>query len=687
MQQALAQRGYQAPTQDASMTQPSIGDDWFSQTDPGTAQVGVQNQVQNQDQGGAPSPTPGTFGGNIIPQAKPGTLDEKLSNLPGVLGGITSGIYNAGKGIFNLGKDAAVDTFELANHPIDSIGKIGKFVGNEVFNQGEGNDHLDAVGQLIQSTLGSKGALGVGQQVGNAFNDATGQTTDTFSGSKLAGNTLNTILTAITGGKGTLTGPVLESSVQKAITNGIITEGMGQALIKYGTGFVGKSLESGTAGAGFQVASNLQEGRPVDENIGQAFATGAAVPGVLKAGEKAIGAAQSTVNKVRNPTSAATNVEDLAGAITQGEKGDRAAAIKAFSDIDVSKVKTYDDLVTTLNSKIDDISENLGSALDTNPELKKLDALAAKVRFGDTVIKHNYVEDAINQLKNYYEKTSDPAGVAKVTAFENKARTQGLSTKEINDLAVIHGQELHAFNANGQLASGLSKQSAENTRQGLKTTAREMFDNPVFKETDAQLSNLINTRNLVDKVSDKVTALRQKIQDRSLPEKVGRALGTVIDYVGLGTPKAMMEYFTKRGEGAKILNAIDMEKALSGNLLKIQNALKGSTEQDIISKLQEVVHDEYLRRNQMLALPAGDASKQVITKNSGKAVPLTAPKSKLADTFSNDLVQNARIDKNTLKLPAPSTRIVVPNKQGTPNTLGRPYNPNEKGDVGGMRQR
>ena len=227
----------------------------------------------------------------IIPSSQnAGSLDYKLSNLDGTLGGIASGAYNAGKGLLNLGKDAAVDTFNTINHPIDSIGKGYDYLKNEVVNQGSGNENTDSIGKLFQSTLGSKGALGVGQQLGNAFNDTTGQTNNTFSDSKLTGDIVNSIMTAITGGMGgkTLTAPLLESSVGSLLESGAITKPIADAVIKYGTGLLGKSIESGVAGAGFQTASNLQENRPLTENMGKSFAAGLAVPSILEVGNAVV---------------------------------------------------------------------------------------------------------------------------------------------------------------------------------------------------------------------------------------------------------------------------------------------------------------------------------------------------------------------------------------------------------------
>ena len=91
-----------------------------------------------------------------------------------------------------------------------------------------------------------------------------------------------------------------------------------------------------------------------------------------------------------------------------------------------------------------------------------------------------------------------------------------------------------------------------------------------------------------------------------------------------------------------------------------------------------------------LALPEGVMRMGAETKSTGSQ-PLTQ-----ADKEANAFQQNLQQQKNTGEqiatgnlpaLPAPSPRTILPNRQGTPNPLGRPYRPNEQGAVGGLTQR
>lgn len=281
-------------------------------------------------------------------------------------------------------------------------------------------------------------------------------------------------------------------------------------------------------------------------------------------------------------------VDDLAGKIVQGDVGDISKAKPALMNIDANKVNTYKDLVGELDKKITEGSGMLDKVLETNPAVKKLPDLTSKIKDGEDTINHNYVEDAINQLKEHYAKVNDQPNLQKVIQIGDKANSEGLSVKELNDIARMHGADLNAFNANGQAASGITKQAAENTRAGLKTTARDIFGNKIYKDTDAQLSSMIRTRKLVSDMAEKVNDLQQRVQARGFGERAGNLIGKVINTVGLGSPKGLVESFLGRGTGLKTLNPIDLEKALSSNLKKLQGLYKeGGSEADLIKSLED----------------------------------------------------------------------------------------------------
>lgn len=285
-----------------------------------------------------------------------------------------------------------------------------------------------------------------------------------------------------------------------------------------------------------------------------------------------------------------TDVNKVTGEIIQGKVEDIAKGKTALSQIDISKVKTYKDLGATLDKKIADDSNALDATLETNKTVKKLNDLSLKEKAGKMTVSHNYVKDAIAQLKEHYTAINDNVALAKIQATEAKAVKDGLTVKEINDIAKEHGQAINAFNANGQAASGLTKQAAENTRMGLKNTARDIFGDKAYKAADEQISATIRTRDLVNKIEEDVNKLQQKIKERSLGEKAGRLVGEVVNLIGVGGPKGLVEYFLGRGTGLKTLNALDLEAVLSKNLKNLQKALKdNATPAEIENDLNEIL--------------------------------------------------------------------------------------------------
>lgn len=305
--------------------------------------------------------------------------------------------------------------------------------------------------------------------------------------------------------------------------------------------------------------------------------------------------AANAARQANNAQKETQKINTLAGTIVQGTPDDIAKAKAALTAIETKGIKTYKDLTTALDDKIASVSSGLDNVLDTNKTVKSLEDLSVTKKVGESEVAHNYVKDAIAQLKTMYEKTNDVVAAEKMAQFEAKAASEGLTVKEINDLAKLHGREINAFNANGEAASGLTKQAAENTRKGLKTTARDIFGNKVYEEADSQLANLMRTKDLVENVAKKVNQLQQRVTERGWGEQAGRLVFQLADRITGGGLKGFVQSFVPRGEGLKIMNALDLEKNLKGNLKDLQKALDGKTEKDVIENLQNIIQKEFPR--------------------------------------------------------------------------------------------
>jgi hypothetical protein len=308
--------------------------------------------------------------------------------------------------------------------------------------------------------------------------------------------------------------------------------------------------------------------------------------------------------------------ESITGQIVQGETKDIPRATKVLSEIPSQGINKYSDLKSTLDSKVSSMVNKLDTKLSQSPihnnptQLKdwyKMDKVDGKI------ITHNYVEDALNQLKDYYTKTNDAVNAEKIAQTIQKANNEGLTIRDVNNIARLHGQELNAFNASGEIASGLSKQALENTRSGLKSTARDAYGNKEFELLDEKISDTIKTRDLINDQVEAVNKLQQKIKTRTVGEKLGRLIGEVVNVVGMNSPKGFLEYFLGRGTGLKTLNALDLEGALNSNIKTLRELFqKEVPEETMIKKLEALISNNQGLSNQ--ALPEGKSSMNLTNK-------------------------------------------------------------------------
>lgn len=430
------------------------------------------------------------------------------------------------------------------------------------------------------------------------------------------------------------TGGDVGSSASTGLTTAV-GEGVSSALPGGKvTGSVSKLLRTLAPGYATDVSMGLTGQRGEDRTGTNAFipGMGTAVSPVFAGVGKAI---EKGVERVKTaPQRRIEELKSLLGKVGQGENArDSERLMKAIQSVDTSNVKTYQEGVDLFNKKVAEMANKKGEVLNTKVDTYTMDKLGTRVTSGKTTKTHNFVSDSLDQLDEFYAKTNRPADQARIAILRDKAETKGLTVKEIDDIAVEHGQELNAYNANGQLASGLTKQSAENTRKGLKTTARSLFGDESYAQTDEQISDLIKAREMFQDIADKVTELQQKVQTRGLGERVGRALGKVINTVGLGSPKGLIESFLSRGTGLKTLNALDLQEMLQKNLSKIKKIIDSDLpENTLIQRLEEIIDKSKAPK---LALPApGDSSYSV---NQGRPIPV-APTGRQIETTSADVM-------------------------------------------------
>lgn len=285
------------------------------------------------------------------------------------------------------------------------------------------------------------------------------------------------------------------------------------------------------------------------------------------------------------------SVVGAVGEVLQGKPGDIALGIKAFKEIDTTDVKTYADLekridnsIVTLSKKVDD---ELAKDLTKTP-LSQLET-TLKTKSGQ-IVKTNYVETALKQMKELYEKTGDVKAAADIDELIATATKDGLTKQDINNIARVYNVEFgsKAFSKVGDPLTSVNAQLYETVRKGLKGKAREGIGGAEAKAADEAISSLYNTKTLVAKNVEAVNKLQQKIAERGLTEKAGYYLTKYADILTGGTIRGMVGGLLPRGAGYKTLNALDLEERLQKNLEIIKRASEATDEAEINKILSEL---------------------------------------------------------------------------------------------------
>lgn len=272
-------------------------------------------------------------------------------------------------------------------------------------------------------------------------------------------------------------------------------------------------------------------------------------------------------------------------------------AKKALSRIDTTDVKTYKDLNTKIDNNISALSQKVDAELEKQTTKFKPEQLGVYSKVGEETVTTTPVQDAINGLEEAYTKSGEAVQLAKIRQLKTKLENEGLTVKELNDLAREYGIEYkdRAFSKLGDPKPGYNAESFENTRKGIKDVVRERMPDDITKKLDEEISANYATKDLTSKLEQEIMKAESKRRKFSLPQQIGRGVYNVVDIISLGTLQGIMSKVALKG-GAKYIDKFQLEEELTKNLNTIR---KMNEIQD--PKAFEKAFEKYLKED----LPIG----------------------------------------------------------------------------------
>lgn len=356
-----------------------------------------------------------------------------------------------------------------------------------------------------------------------------------------------------------------------------------------GIGSLALDLIGGGAGVkGTEIATKtaLKTGSKIANTTSNLIETGAKQ--LTEKGLQTTKLATEQLAKLSTPKKTAI---DTVGEVLQGLDKDVKQGVKALSVVDTKGVKTYKDLQEAINAQIKKQSLKVDADLGLDKTKKLLKDLVIKTKTtSGNIIKSNPVEQAINHLNELYSTIGDNVKAANTGELLTKAMTKGLTNLEINNLAREYGIEFgkKAFGKTGEALTSVNARLYENVRSSLKSLARTGIKGKEAQISDAVITSLERTKNLVSKNIEAVNKIKQKIQDRGLLEQIGYAVSKYGDILTGGSLRGFVGGLLPRGVGNKTMNALDIEKALEKNLDLIQQAIKSGKDSEIVKILSEL---------------------------------------------------------------------------------------------------
>lgn len=486
-------------------------------------------------------------------------------------------------------RDEIVNEFVKRGYVIEGFNDVKKEpstlqkIGTDLYKRG-----TNIVGEIkdTYSNINNpekKGRLGEGLL--RVTGEVAGGVTDTL------GNVIGGVANTLDNATGNITSSLANKGIQSILDTDIGKQGLEYA--KKSSEDYNKWKESNPdAAKNLEAVVNIANVIPIATSLKPILKTGEKVlDTAIRVGKKTTGELGNKTVKVtsqiREGISPTPTKEKAISQLLQDKTGDISKSFEeAFksSKIDPTKISSYKELGQAFGGAIKNLSERVSSKLDDSvyKPLTSL-SLSQKTTAGKE-IKTNFVDKALKQLDELYTSTGDDIAKADIQDLIEKANTKGLTDKGVNDLAKLYGQEFgeKAFSkVTGDPLTSVNSQMYENIRSGLKKTARSGKGGAEAEILDNQISKIYDVKKLIDKTSDKVQDLKNKIEERGWLAKGAYTGVKLLNTITGGVIRGATDAVLNRGTGLKVLNALDLEVNLKRNLEIIEKALKSNTEKEV----------------------------------------------------------------------------------------------------------
>lgn len=455
-----------------------------------------------------------------------------------------------------------------------------KTVGGQLKQVGEAEGVTETVAQAAQTPLRVAGALGgaVGDIVGAGLEST--KIPEMLAKPEVQ-KSLSTVVNTIPGfsalrtalqGANTITGGGIEK-LRETVSNPEISKQISDSITEL------EQTQPEVAGTIKDLFNTLNlvvggaTAKPVAKVIGTGLKEGAesTVTGAVKAGKflKEGVSPTPTLGKALEEATVAKTAKEI------------PAFEKAISAIDTTDVETFADLNKKFKEAIPTISKQVDDELLKDTNVYKIeDLLIPQVTKAGKEIKTDYITRALEGLDDLYTKLGDDVSKADIQDLMTKAKTQGLTRKEVNDLARQYNIEYgnKAFTATGDIKQGFNADVYESTRKGLKDIARSGLGGEQAKALDESLSAIYDAQRLAERNANAVQAMKTRIEEKGWVGKGISNIWNTSDLITGGAFRSLRDTVLARGSAQKLQNILELENKLKKNLEVINKAMKAKTE-------------------------------------------------------------------------------------------------------------